>query len=78
MLISLVFFGGAPLVAYGGSKDRGLIGAAAAYTTATAKPDPSHVCDLHHSSQQRRILDSLSEAKAQTRDLRVTSRIRFP
>ena len=26
-----------------------------AYTTATAMPDPSHVCDLHHSSWQHRI-----------------------
>ena len=32
-----------------------------AYTTATR--DPSHVCDLHHSSQQRQILNSLSEAR---------------
>ena len=27
----------------------------------TAMPDPSHICDLHHSSQQRRILNPLSE-----------------
>ena len=27
-----------------------------AYTTATATPDPSHVCALHHSSKQYRIL----------------------
>ena len=33
-----------------------------AYTTATATWDPSRVCDLHHSTQQRRILNSLSEA----------------
>ena len=31
-----------------------------AYSTATAMPDPSHVCDLHHSSRQRRILNPLS------------------
>ena len=33
-----------------------------AYTTATATPDPSPTCDLHHSSQQHRILNSLREA----------------
>ena len=30
-----------------------------AYTTATATCDPSHVCDLHHSSQQHQILNPL-------------------
>ena len=34
-----------------------------AYATATATPDPSHVCDLHHSSWQHWILDLLSEAR---------------
>ena len=34
-----------------------------AYTTATATPDWSHVCDLHHSSWQHRILNLLSEAR---------------
>ena len=28
--------------------------------------DLSHVCDLHHSSQQHRILYPLSEARGQT------------
>ena len=32
------------------------------YTTATAIQDPSRVCDLHHSLQQRWIPDPLSEA----------------
>ena len=32
-----------------------------AYTTATATPDPSRICDLHYSSGQRRILYPLSE-----------------
>ena len=35
-----------------------------AYTTATATLDPSCVCDLHHSSQQRQILNPLIEARA--------------
>ena len=30
-----------------------------AYTTATAKSDPSHVCDLHHSSLQCWLLNPL-------------------
>ena len=34
-----------------------------AYTTATATGDPSHVCDLHHSSQQCQILNPLGEAR---------------
>ena len=34
-----------------------------AYTTATAAPDPSRVCDLHHSSQQCQTLKPLSKAR---------------
>lgn len=37
-----------------------------AYTTATARPDPSHVCDLHHSSRQCQIPNPPSEARDQT------------
>jgi len=33
------------------------------YTTATATQDLSRICDLHHSSQQHRILNPLSEAR---------------
>ena len=40
-----------------------------AYTTATATLDPSHVYNLHHSSWQRQILNPLSEARDQTRNL---------
>ena len=36
------------------------------YTTARATPNPSHVCDLHHSSWQHRTLIPLSEARDQT------------
>ena len=35
-------------------------------TTATAMQDPSHVCDLHRSLQQHRILNPLREARDQT------------
>ena len=34
-----------------------------AYATATARPDPSRICDPHHSSWQGQILDPLSEAR---------------
>ena len=37
-----------------------------AYTTATATPDPSHVCNLHHISWQCWILNALSVARDQT------------
>ena len=40
-------------------------------------PDPSRVCDLHYSSQQRRILNPLSEARDGTRNLMVPSSICF-
>ena len=48
------------------------------YATPTATPDPSHLCDLHHSSPQRRILNPLSEARDRTCHLMIPSRIRFP
>jgi len=47
------------------------------YATATAMPDLSRICNLHHSSQQRQILNPLSKARDQTRNLMVPSRIRF-
>ena len=34
-----------------------------AYTAATAMPDPSYICDLHHSSGQHQIPNPLSEAR---------------
>ena len=34
-----------------------------AYTTAREAPDPSLICDLHHSSRQCWILNSLSETR---------------
>ena len=40
-------------------------------------PDPSHVCDLHHSLWQRWILKPLSEARDRTRNLTVASQICF-
>ena len=40
-----------------------------ACTTDTARQDLSHICDLHHSFQQHRIPNPLSEARDQTRIL---------
>ena len=57
---------------------RSSVGAvASAYATATATPDLSCICDLHHSSQQRQILNALSEARDGIRNLMVPSWIRF-
>ena len=49
-----------------------------AYTTAAAKEDLSHVCDLHHSSRQHQILNPRSKARDQTLFLMDTSWIRLP
>ena len=46
-----------------------------AYTTATAMQHPSHVYDLHQSSQQSQILNPLSEVGDTTRILMDTSQI---
>ena len=48
-----------------------------AYTTATAMPDPSHICDLYHSSQPHQIPTPLSKARDWTHILMDTSWIRF-
>ena len=48
-----------------------------AYTTVTATRDLSCVCNLHHSSRQRWILNPLSESRDRTRILRDTGQIRF-
>ena len=45
------------------------------YTTNTAMPDPSCVCDLHHSPQQHQILNPLREARNQTQVLMDTSQV---
>ena len=37
-----------------------------AYTTTTAMQDPSRICDLQHSSWQRRVLHPRSEARDRT------------
>ena len=46
-----------------------------AYAMATATPDLSCICNLHHSSQQHRILDPLSRNRNQACVLMDTSRV---
>ena len=48
-----------------------------ACATATAAPDPSHVCDLHPSSWQCRFLNPLSEARDRTHILMDTGQTHF-
>ena len=63
---------------YGGSQARGLIEAVAAslrHSHSNTRSD--HICDLNHSSQQRQILNPLSEARDQTHILMIPSRICF-
>ena len=47
------------------------------YTTATATWDPGCIQDLHHSSQQHRSLNPLSEARDQTCILMDARRVRY-
>ena len=70
-------FRAAPM-AHGGSQARGPIGAiAASLHHSRNTTNPSHVCNLHHSAQQCRILNPLSEARDQTHNLVVPSLIHF-
>ena len=48
-----------------------------ALITATAMPDPSHACDLHHNSWQRRTLNSVIKPRDRTHILMDTSWIHF-
>ena len=64
--------------AYGGSQPKGLIRAiAAGLHHSQATQNPSHACDLHHSSPQCRILNTLSKARDRTCNLMVPSQICF-
>ena len=48
----------------------------AAYAIAIATPDPSCICDLHHSSRQYQILNPLSKARDQVCVLKDTCQVR--
>ena len=72
------FFFRATPTAHGGYQARGLTELQLpAYTTATAMPDLSHICDLHHSLWQCQILNLLSEPRDWTCNLMVPSQIHF-
>ena len=47
------------------------------YTTATAMWDPRRICDLHHSTWQRQILNPLIGARGKTHILMDPSQICF-
>ena len=68
------FFFRATCMAYGSSQARGKLELQLpAYATATAIWDPSHVCNLHHSSRQCWFLNPLTKARDRTRILMDTS-----
>ena len=46
------------------------------YARATARPDPSRICDLHHSSRQCWTLNPLNKARDRTRILTGASWVR--
>ena len=75
----LCFFFQAALSAYGGVPRLGVESELPlpAFTTATATRDPSHICLLHHTSQQPQIPDTLSKARDRTHLLMDTSQICF-
>ena len=71
----LCFFRATPGV-YGNSQARGPIGVQLP-ATATAMPDPSQICNLHHSSWPYQILNLLSGARNWTHILKDTSWVRY-
>ena len=76
LFVCFVIFRAAPS-AYGGSQARVRLELQLPASTSTATPDPSHVCDLHHSLCQRRILTPLSKTGDRTLNLMAPSWIRF-
>ena len=78
---SFIGGGGAP-TAYGTQYIRPRLGVESelqllAYTTATTMQDPSHVCDLHYSSWQCRILNPMCGARDRTNILKDPSQVRL-
>ena len=67
----IYLFRAAP-AACGNSQGRGQTGVVAA----TTMQGPNHICDLHHSSPQRRILNPLSKARDQTHVLMDARQVR--
>ena len=71
------FFWAAPAVFWGAQAGVELELQLPAYTTTTATRDLSRVCNLHHSSHQRQILNPLREARGWTCILMDARQIRF-
>ena len=77
-LFFFFFFFFSAVSTYGKSLARGWIGAAApGFATATATPDLSLACDLHHSSWQCRILNPQNKARDQAQILMDTSQAHY-
>ena len=72
-LVSFVFLGHLEIPRLGVKSELQLLACA----TATATPDLSCICDLHHSSWQHQILSTLTEARDQTLILMDTSQVCF-
>ena len=70
----------ASCAAYGSSQARGQIGAIAAspHHSHSKTSYPSHICNLHYSSQKCRIFNTLSKARDRTRILMDTSWVHNP
>ena len=73
-LVSFVFLGHMEIPRLGVKSELQLLACA----TATATPDLSCICDLHHSSWQHQILNTLTEASDQTLILMDTGQILNP
>ena len=64
--------------AHGGSQARGQVGVvAASLRHSHSNADPRCVCNLHCNSRQHQMLNALSEARDQTRNLMSPGRIHF-
>ena len=73
-----LFFFKSHTVACGSSQAKGQTGAAvASLDHSQTTQDPSFICNLHHSSQQRLILNPLSEARDRTCVLMDTSQFHY-
>ena len=78
-LFVFFIFSRATPAAYRDSQARGPIRAiAASLHQRHSKRDPNRICDLHHSSRPRRILNPLGEARHRTCNLMVPSQIHSP
>ena len=77
VVVVVVAISWAAPAAYGGSQARGRIGAVATgLCQSHSNAGSERVCNLHHSSRQRRIVNPLSKGRDRTCNLMVPSLIR--